>query len=150
METSHFLPVFPLWAPTYVLCYGPRLRWVGFCITQTLLTCCGCLLLPISVTSFDLKLPPSSLLQQALHQRWAWSGHGFFFIRKNKVFYFFNEKRVREDKVCLWSYHPEMSAMYISAHRFPIFIVNVSIITNVHICIIIYICIYNTHILHLI
>lgn len=47
------------------------------------------------VTSFDLKLPPSSFLQQALHQRWAWSGHRFFFIKKNKVFYFFNAKRIR-------------------------------------------------------
>ena len=39
------------------------------------------------VISCDLKLPPSSLLQGALHQRWACSGHRLFFIKRNKVFF---------------------------------------------------------------
>lgn len=93
----------------------------GAHVAETLSGCCPpC----VPVTSFGLTPPPSSFLQQVLHQRWACSGHGFFFflIKKDKAFYFFNVKRIKEIHVTTI---PPLRNVPTLPHRLPIFVLHV-------------------------
>ena len=116
-----FLPSF-LMRTTYILCCGLSFHdllippasgrpgtWVGF-KSQRLLIRCDCLLLPISllpllIWNFHLRRSCSRLFTKDGLE----VSTGSFLLKKIKCFIFLVQKD-KEGKVCLSSYHPEMSA----------------------------------------